>query len=128
MTWSDFGPPGMGIQNLSTFQRSFILVLVLAQYSLRLIGRPSGKCISLRVVVAIEIAHYGGDSKSHQACLSRLVLATVWYSFILVHPLIVEVIAPVFPLRLGNTEVLLLVDAPGQSVSRDLAFLPHWSF
>jgi len=31
--WSDFSPPGMGIQNLSTFQRSFILVLVLAQYS-----------------------------------------------------------------------------------------------
>ena len=31
--WSDFGPPGMGIQNLSTFHRSFILVLVLAQYS-----------------------------------------------------------------------------------------------
>jgi len=31
--WSGFGPPGMGIQNLSTFHRSFILVLVLAQYS-----------------------------------------------------------------------------------------------
>ena len=31
--WSDSGPPDMGIQNLSTFHRSFILVLVLAQYS-----------------------------------------------------------------------------------------------
>ena len=31
--WSGFGPPGMGIQNLSTFHRSCILVLVLAQYS-----------------------------------------------------------------------------------------------
>ena len=30
---SDFGPPGMSMQNLSTFHRSFILVLVLAQYS-----------------------------------------------------------------------------------------------
>ena len=42
--------------------------------------------------------------------------------------MIVEVITFVFPSRIGNTEVLLLVDAPGQSVSRDLAFLPHWSF
>ena len=80
------------------------------------------------MVVAIEISPYGGDSKRNQARLSRLVSATVWYSFILVHPMIVEVITSVFPLRLGNTEVLLLVDAPGQSVSRDLAFLPHWSF
>jgi len=33
VVWSDFGPPDMGIENLSTFQRSFILVQVLAQYS-----------------------------------------------------------------------------------------------
>ena len=38
-----------------------------------LIGWPSGKYISLRVVVAIEISPYGGDSKRNQACLSRLV-------------------------------------------------------
>jgi len=31
--WSGFGPPDMGMQNLSTFHRSCILVLVLAQYS-----------------------------------------------------------------------------------------------
>ena len=42
--------------------------------------------------------------------------------------MIVEVITSVFPSRIENTEALLLVDAPGQSVSRDLAFLPHWSF
>ena len=42
--------------------------------------------------------------------------------------MIVEVITSVFPSHLGNTEVLLLVDASGQSISRDLAFLPHWSF
>ena len=33
VVWSGFGPPGMSMQNLSTFHRSFILVLVLAQYS-----------------------------------------------------------------------------------------------
>ena len=33
VVWSGFGPPGMSMQNLSTFHRSFILVLILAQYS-----------------------------------------------------------------------------------------------
>ena len=33
VVWSGLGPPGVGMQNLSTFHRSFILVLVLAQYS-----------------------------------------------------------------------------------------------
>ena len=52
-------------------------------------------------------------------------LASVQCTFILVPPMIVEVITSVFPSHLGNTEVLLLVDASGQSISRDLAFLPH---
>ena len=95
---------------------SMIFCLGSGSGSILSLGDPVGRlCISLRVVVAIEIAHYGGDSKRNQACLSRLVSASVWYSFILVHHMIVEVSTSVFPLRLGNTEILLLVDAPGQS-------------
>jgi len=62
-------------------------------------------------------------------CVVLFCLDMLWRTqTIPVHPMIVEAITSVFPSCLGNTEVLLLVDASSQSISRDLAFLTHWSF
>ena len=80
--WSGFGPLDLGIQSLSTFQRSSILVLVLAQYYQKCLGAPCIYVCVARVCVAVYIGPLPDSVTGHDLMCGTSINsmgALLWY-------------------------------------------------